>query len=127
MQSRFADLEHAAKRKVTRRVRFLAEIETITPWPTLLGALEALYPKGGGHDHQPASAPQGLLLCEDIIIDAHSGLVHRLKKGTAANVSDVTQAHALMHGEECELFADAGYQGVENWDCKARLGSTARR
>ena len=32
--------------------------------------------------------------------------------GTAANVNDVTQAHALVHGEETDVFADAGYQGV---------------
>src|SRR5690606_22069964 len=30
-------------------------------------------------------------------VDAHSGLVHSVK-ATAANVSDVTQAHALLHG-----------------------------
>ena len=32
--------------------------------------------------------------------------------GTAANVNDVTQAGALVHGEETDVFADAGYQGV---------------
>ena len=32
--------------------------------------------------------------------------------GTAANVNDVTQASALVHGEESDVFADAGYQGV---------------
>ena len=32
--------------------------------------------------------------------------------GTAANVNDVTQAHALVHGEETDVYADAGYQGV---------------
>ena len=44
-------------------------------------------------------------------VDADSGLVHTVV-GTAANVSDVTQAHALVHGEETDVFADAGYQGV---------------
>jgi len=44
--------------------------------------------------------------------DADSGLVHTVV-GTAANVSDVTQASALLHGEETEVFGDAGYQGVE--------------
>lgn len=33
--------------------------------------------------------------------------------GTAANVSDVTQAQALLHGEETDAFGDAGYPGVE--------------
>ena len=40
-------------------------------------------------------------------VDADSGLVHSVV-GTAANVNDVTQADALVHGEE----TDAGYQGV---------------
>ena len=44
-------------------------------------------------------------------VDADSGLVHTVV-GTAANVNDVTQAHALVHGAETDVFADAGYQGV---------------
>jgi IS5 family transposase len=32
-------------------------------------------------------------------VDADSGLVHSVV-GTAANVSDVSQAHALLHGHE---------------------------
>lgn len=45
-------------------------------------------------------------------VDAQSGLVHTVQ-GTAANVSDISQTHALLHGEEEEAFADAGYLGVE--------------
>lgn len=44
-------------------------------------------------------------------VDAESGLVHTVI-GTTANVNDVTQAAALLHGEEKVVFADAGYQGV---------------
>jgi transposase, IS5 family len=44
-------------------------------------------------------------------VDADSGLVHTVL-GTVANVNDVTQAHALVHGEETNVLADAGYQGV---------------
>ena len=44
-------------------------------------------------------------------VDAESGLVHTVI-GTAANVNDVTQAAALLHGEEKVVFADAGYRGV---------------
>jgi IS5 family transposase len=44
-------------------------------------------------------------------VDAQSGLVHTVI-GTPANVSDVTQAVDLLHGEEVDVFADAGYQGV---------------
>ena len=41
-----------------------------------------------------------------------SGLVHTVI-GTAANVNDVTQAQGLLHGDETDVFGDAGYQGVE--------------
>lgn len=47
--------------------------------------------------------------------DAASGLVHSVV-GRPANVHDVTQAHALLHGEERDVFADAGYQGVDKRD-----------
>jgi len=226
MQRSFSDLEYAAKKKVTRRDRFLAEIERLTPWAALEAALEPFYPKGGGRGRPPIGlarmlrmyiaqqcfglsdegiedavydsqairgfvginlsreeapdattllkfrrllerhgltrtifetinahlADQGLMLREGTIVDAtliaaspstknrakardpqmhqtkkgkqyyfgmkahigvdaHSGLTHSLK-GTAANVADVTEAHALLHGQESEVFADAGYQGV---------------
>jgi IS5 family transposase len=48
-------------------------------------------------------------------VDAQSGLVHTVI-GTAANVSDVTQAQALLHGDETVALGDAGYQGVEKRD-----------
>lgn len=44
-------------------------------------------------------------------VDAESGLVHTVV-ATAAQEHDVTQAHALLHGEETDVFADAGYVGV---------------
>ncbi len=44
-------------------------------------------------------------------VDAESGLVHSVAT-TAANVNDVTQAHKLLHGQETDVLADAGYQGV---------------
>ncbi|MDR7295304.1 IS5 family transposase [Pelomonas aquatica] len=45
-------------------------------------------------------------------VDAESGLVHTVI-GTAANVNDVTQAGALLHGQETSAFGDAGYRGVD--------------
>ena len=230
MQSSFSELEYAAKKKVTRRDRFLAEIEAITPWAELERTIAPFYPSNGGRGRPPIglarmlrmyvaqqcfglsdegiedalydsqairrfvgidlsreSAPdattllkfrrllethqltesifnainahlakKGLLLREGTIVDAtliaappstknregkrdeemhqakkgqqwyfgmkahigvdaQSGLVHTLI-GTAANVSDVTQAQALLHGDETEVFGDAGYQGVEKRD-----------
>lgn len=227
MQKGFADLEYAAKRKTTRRERFLAELERITPWSELLSALVPFYPKGEGRGRPPMGlermlrmyivqqslglsdegiedalydshairnfvgidlgreaapdattllkfrhlleehqltetifatikahlASQGLMLREGTVVDAtiiaapsstknregqrdpemhqtkkgnqwhfgmkahigvdaDSGLVHTVI-GTAANVNDVTQAQALLHGDEKEGFGDAGYQGAE--------------
>ncbi|WP_116119103.1 IS5 family transposase [Paraburkholderia sp. BL6669N2] len=45
-------------------------------------------------------------------VDAESGLVHTVI-GTAANVHDITEAGALLHGDETDVYADAGYQGIE--------------
>ena len=54
-------------------------------------------------------------------VDAESGLVHTVTT-TAANEHDVTQAHALLHGEEEAVFGDFGYLGadkrVENVGCR---------
>jgi len=227
MQSSFSDLEYAAKKKLTRRDRFLAEIDAVTPWSALVGELEPFYPKGKGPGRPPVGlermlrmyvaqqcfglsdegiedavydsqsirrfvgidlgredapdattllkfrhlleehqltrkifevinqhlAAKGLLMREGTIVDAtliaappstknkdkaRDPEMHQTKKGnqwyfgmkahigvdaesgfvhtvlaTAANVADVTQAHALLHGEESLAFGDAGYQGVE--------------
>ena len=227
MQKSFSDLEYAAKKKLTRRDRFLAEIDLATPWGKLHRLIEPHYPKVAGPGRPPIglarmlrmyvaqqcfglsdegiedaiydsqairafvgidlnreSAPdattllkfrhlleakgltpkifeainahlaaKGLMMREGTIVDATliaappstknkdgerdpemhqskkgndwhfgmkahigvdaaSGLVHTVV-GTAGNVSDVTQAHALLHGDEVAAFGDAGYQGVE--------------
>jgi len=44
--------------------------------------------------------------------DADSGLVHTVT-ATAANVADITETANLLHGQEEEVFADAGYVGAE--------------
>ena len=227
MQSSFSELEYAAKKRQTRRDRFLAEIEAVTPWPSLAKVIAPYYPSSGGRGRPPVGlerilrmyvaqqcfglsdegiedalydsqairrfvgidlnreaapdattllkfrhllethhltesifnainahlAEKGLFLREGTIVDAtliaappstknkegkrdeemhqtkkgnqwhfgmkahigvdaQSGLVHSLV-GTAANVHDVTQAQALLHGDETDVFGDAGYQGVE--------------
>ena len=227
MQASFSELEYAAKKKVTRRDRFLGEIETITPWAALSAEIEPFYPKGGGRGRPPIGldrmlrmyvaqqcfgfsdegiedalydsqairsfvgidlsreaapdattllkfrrllekhklterifaaindhlAEKGQMLREGSIVDAtiiaapsstknqkgqRDAQMHQTKKGnqwyfgmkahigadaesgivhtvvtTPANTNDVTQAHALLHGDERLAFGDAGYQGVE--------------
>ena len=48
-------------------------------------------------------------------VDAETGLAHSLAT-TAANVSDVATAHAVLHGGEETVHGDAGYQGVGRRD-----------
>ncbi|UJB17025.1 IS5 family transposase [Xanthomonas translucens] len=47
-----------------------------------------------------------------VVVDRDSGLVHTVVS-TAANVADVTQAQKLLHGQEREVYADAGYTGAD--------------
>jgi IS5 family transposase len=47
-----------------------------------------------------------------LAVDAQSGLVQKVI-GTTANVSDISQTHELLHGQEQDVFADAGYLGVQ--------------
>src|SRR5882672_630805 len=46
-QSTFASLAWNGKGKVTRRERFLAEMDAVIPWPRLLALIEPHYPKAG--------------------------------------------------------------------------------
>jgi transposase, IS5 family len=43
-QATFSDAEFAEDKKQTRRDRFLAEIDAVTPWPTPVGALMPTLP-----------------------------------------------------------------------------------
>src|SRR6187397_799335 len=45
-QPSFAQAEFATKKKITRREKFLARMETLIPWAQLLAVIEPLYPKG---------------------------------------------------------------------------------
>ena len=40
-------------------------------------------------------------------VDADSGLVHTVR-GTSGNVADITEGNNLLHGEETDVFGDAG-------------------
>jgi IS5 family transposase len=53
VQASFSDLEYDAKKRLTRRDRFLAEIESVTPWTLLVAELEPFYPKGEGRGRPP--------------------------------------------------------------------------
>ena len=83
---------------------------------TLIAAPSSTKNKDGERDpemHQTKKGNQWHFgMKAHIGVDADSGLVHTVV-GTAANVNAVTQAHALVHGKEADVFGDAGYQGVD--------------
>lgn len=86
---------------------------------TLIAAPSSTKNSSGGRDpemHQTKKGNQWHFgMKAHIGVDAESGLVHTVL-GTAANVNDVTQAHALVHGVETDVSADSGYQGVGKRD-----------
>ena len=52
-QLSFASYEYAQKKRVTRRERFLAEMEQLVPWARLESLIEPKYPTGGRVGRQP--------------------------------------------------------------------------
>ena len=53
MQTSFSELEYSLKKKQTRRDRFLAEIEAVTPWAVLEKTVVPFYPSSGGRGRPP--------------------------------------------------------------------------
>jgi len=225
-QPSFSQAEFAGKKKITRREKFLARMETVIPWAKLLAVIDPFYPKGERgrpplglermlrvyflqqwhgladealedalYDSQALRGfaridltaegvpdattllkfrrllethdlckglftainadltARGLLLREGTLVDAtliaappstknqakqRDPEMHQTRKGnqwyfgmkahigadrdsklvhtvvvTAANVADVTKTAELLHGQEQQVHADAGYTGVE--------------
>jgi IS5 family transposase len=52
-QVSFSEVEFSGKKRVTRRERFLADMEKVTPWPELIKVIEPHYPKTGGRGRPP--------------------------------------------------------------------------
>ena len=222
----FSELEFSGKRKLTRREKFLAEMELVVPWDELLKELKSYYPDGkrgrppiglermlrlyflqqwygladealedAVYDSQALRGFLGINLSQDPVPDATTLLkfrrlleknhlceaifetinthleerglliregtmvdatiiqapsstknkekkrdpeMHQTKKGnqwyfgmkahigadrdsgivhtvisTAANIADITQTAALLHGQETQVHADAGYVGAQ--------------
>jgi transposase, IS5 family len=53
MQASFSELEYAAKKKRTRRDRFQADIDAVTPWALLAAEIAPYYPKAEGRGRGP--------------------------------------------------------------------------
>ncbi len=83
---------------------------------TLIAAPSSTKNKGKERDPEMHSSQKGKQwyfgMKAHIGVDADSGLVHTVR-GTSGNVADVTEGNSLLHGEETDVFGDAGYQGVQ--------------
>ena len=86
---------------------------------TIISAPSSTKNRDGGRDpemHQVKKGNQWFFgMKAHIGVDDASGLVHHVEC-TAANVSDVTQVHRLLHGKEDVVFGDSGYTGVAKRD-----------
>ena len=59
-QLSFAAYEFSRKKRVTRRERFLGEMERVVPWDRLEAVIEPLYPSAGRVGRQPIGVPRML-------------------------------------------------------------------
>ena len=93
---------------------------------TLIAAPSSTKNKTGERDPEMHQAKKGnqwhFGMKAHIGVDADSGMVHTVR-GTAANVNDVVEGNSLLHGQESDVFADAGYQGAHKRP-DAREGTT---
>jgi IS5 family transposase len=84
-QTSFASQEYAAKKRQTRREKFLGEMEQVVPWARLEALIEPHYPKSGGVGRPPKELSKMLRmycvqqwyslsdeLVEDTLIDSQS-------------------------------------------------------
>jgi IS5 family transposase len=94
---------------------------------TIINAPSSTKNKDGGRAPQMHQTKKGnpwfFGLKAHIGVDRDSGLVHTVVT-TAANVADVTQAAALLHGEESQVFADAWRASANNWPTRRSSGKS---
>jgi transposase, IS5 family len=83
---------------------------------TLIAAPSSTKNASGERDPQMKQSRKGQQwyfgMKSHIGVDADSGLVHTVR-GTAGSVNDVVEANSLLHGQEHDVWADAGYQGAD--------------
>ena len=132
-QHKLADQMLATINELLRNKGLLLKAGTVVD-ATLIAAPSSTKNKEGERDpemHQTKKGNQWYFgMKAHIGVDAESGLVHTVT-GTPANVNDVVEANSLLHGDERDVFADAGYQGAHkradakpnvNWHVAMRPG-----
>lgn len=139
-QISFSDVEFAAKKKVTRRERFLMELDCLVPWQALLDLIDPYYPKSGERGRPPIGlermlrmyiAQNALGLSDEGIEDAiyDSGSVRRfvgvdLALGSAPDATTLLKFRRLLetHGLTERLF-DTINAELESAGCLLRKGT----
>lgn len=139
-QVSFSDAEFAAKKKVTRRERFLSDLDRLVPWHLLATVIEPHYPKSGERGRPPIGlermlrmyvAQNALGLSDEGIEDAiyDSGSVRRfvgvdLAAGSAPDATTLLKFRRLLeaHGLTQSLF-DTINAGLESAGCLLRKGT----
>ena len=83
---------------------------------TLIAAPSSTKNKDNARDPEMHSSKKGnqwyFGMKAHIGVDADSGLVHTVRC-TSGNVGDVVEGNSLLHGQEVQVFGDAGYQGAD--------------
>jgi IS5 family transposase len=99
---------HLASKGLSMRVGTIVDA-------TLIAAPPSTKNKDGKRDLEMHQSKKGndwhLGMKAHVGVDMGIALVHTVV-GTAGNVAEVTQAHALLHGGEKAMLGDAGCQGV---------------
>lgn len=76
-QQSFASYEFASKKRVTRREKFLAEMEQVVPWARLQALIEPKYPTSGRVGRQPVGVERMLRM---YFLQQWFGLAYRALK-----------------------------------------------
>ena len=124
-QMSFAQSEYAGKKKVTRRERFLGEMEKVVPWARLCGVVEPYYPNG--ERGRPPVGIERMLriyflqqwyaLADEALEDAlYDSQAMRTFAGIELSVDPVPDARTLLkfrhlleaHGLTARIFAEVG-------------------
>jgi transposase, IS5 family len=126
-QGTFASLAWSAKGKVTRRERFLAEMDAVIPWPRLIRLIEPHYPKAG-NGRQPLGLEKMLRIyflqqwfnlsdpqAEDAIYDSES--MRRFAKVELGDdvVPDETSILRFRHLLEKHQLSGAIFDAIGGW------------
>jgi len=126
-QRTFASMARNAKGKVTRRERFLAEMDAVIPWARLLRLIEPHYPKAG-NGRQPLGLEKMLRIyflqqwfnlsdpqAEDAIYDSESmRRFARVELGDEV-VPDETNILRFRHLLEQHQLTGAIFEAVGGW------------